>query len=130
MLLSELNNKSILILGFGTEGRDTFLFLRKKFPKLSLGIADRKPKLQVRNKGNTKLHLGKNYLKAIGKYQVIIKSPGIPTKALKRFLKPGQILTSQAALFFANCPGTIVGVTGTKGKSTTSSLIYAALKEG
>src|SRR3989344_2323940 len=120
MLLSELKNRSTLILGFGTEGKDTFLFLRKKFPKLSLGIADRKSKLRIQNRGNTKLYLGKNYLGAVRKYQVIIKSPGIPTKALKSFLKPEQLVTSQAALFFANCPGTIVGVTGTKGKSTTS----------
>lgn len=130
MLLSELKNKRVLILGFGTEGKDTFLFLRKKFPRLSLGIADRKSKLQVPNRRNTKLHLGKNYLKAAGKYQVVIKSPGIPTSSLKPFLRTGQILTSQAALFFANCPGTIIGVTGTKGKSTTSSLIYSVLKEG
>ncbi len=130
MLLSELKNKRVLILGFGTEGKDTFLFLRKKFPRISLGIADQKSKLTIPNKRNTKLHLGKDYLRAIKDYEVIIKSPGIPTSSLKPFLKTGQDITSQAALFFANCPGTIVGVTGTKGKSTTSSLIYSILKEG
>lgn len=130
MLLSELKNKRVLILGFGTEGKDTFLFLRKKFPNLPLGIADQKSKLVLPSKRNVRLHLGKNYLKAVRKYQVIIKSPGIPTKALKPFVKSGQRITSQAALFFANCPGTIVGITGTKGKSTTSSLIYGVLKEG
>src|SRR3989344_4736282 len=42
MLISELKNKEILILGFGREGQDTFLFLRKHFPSKNLGIADRK----------------------------------------------------------------------------------------
>lgn len=135
MLLSELKNKRVLILGFGREGKDTFLFLRKKFPNLPLGIADQKFPPKAGPPGAEKLkdvrwHLGKNYLKAVRKYQVIIKSPGIPTKALKPFVRNDQRITSQAALFFANCPGTIVGITGTKGKSTTSSLIYGVLKEG
>ena len=41
MILNELKNKRILILGFGLEGRDTFLFLRKLFPNKVLGVGDR-----------------------------------------------------------------------------------------
>jgi len=143
MKLNELKDKKILILGFGREGRDNFRFLRKLFPKKVLGIADRLkikdspkeslrlPTGQVRFKINdrkVKLHLGENYLKALKNYDVIIKSPGIPFKILSK--SDFNKITTQTEIFFNNCPGKIVGITGTKGKSTTASLIYQILKQG
>jgi len=127
MKLDELKNKKVLILGFGREGNDTFLFLRKLFPDKVLGIADRSEKIK-KPAGNVKLHLGKNYLNFLKDYDVVIKSPGIPFKILpKSSLKK---IVTQTDVFFDNCPGQIVGVTGTKGKSTTASLIYQILKQG
>ncbi|MDP2664113.1 MAG: Mur ligase family protein, partial [bacterium] len=129
-MLEELKNKKVLILGFGREGRDTFLFLKKLFPKKVIGVADRNPKPDL---GRLKLssgrkHFGKDYLKSLKNYEVIIKSPGIPFKILP---KPAlKKLTSQTEIFFDNCPGKIVGITGTKGKSTTSAMIYKVLKAG
>ncbi|PIR89649.1 UDP-N-acetylmuramoyl-L-alanine--D-glutamate ligase [bacterium (Candidatus Gribaldobacteria) CG07_land_8_20_14_0_80_33_18] len=130
MKLIELKNKKILILGFGEEGRDTFLALHKLFPKKVIGIADQK-EFSIFNFqfSNTKRHLGKNYLKSLKNYDVIIKSPGIPRTILKPYLKKNIRVTSQTEIFFQNCPGTIIGVTGTKGKGTTSSLIYHILKK-
>ena len=134
MRLNELKNKKILILGFGREGKDSFLALRKLFPKKVLGIADR---LKIKDLRFKKLrfkkvewHLGENYLKALKNYDLIIKTPGIPIKTLKPFLKKGTKVTSQTEIFFDNCPGIIVGITGTKGKGTTTSLIYQILKKG
>jgi len=129
-MLEELKNKKVLILGFGREGRDNFLFLRKLFPKKVLGVADRLKIKDLRFK-KVRLHLGENYLKALKDYDVIIKSPGIPFKELSKldfdYLKK---ITTQTEIFFENCPGKIVGITGTKGKSTTASLIYKILKRG
>ncbi|MFA4998901.1 MAG: Mur ligase family protein [Candidatus Paceibacterota bacterium] len=127
MKLEELRNKKILILGFGREGIDTFSFLRKLFPNKVLGIADKSEKIKKPGK-KTVLHLGKNYLEAIKKYDLVVKSPGIPFGIIPKssFGK----LTSQTKIFFDNCPGEIVGITGTKGKSTTTALIYNILKEG
>ena len=138
MLLNEFKNKKILILGFGREGRDTFRFLRKLFPKKILAVADRlefkkldeKAQKLIQHENTSRairLHLGENYLKALKDYDVIIKSPGIPFKILpKAVLKK---VTTQTEIFFDNCQGKIIGITGTKGKSTTTSLIYKILKE-
>src|SRR4030042_1278000 len=111
MILNEFKNKRILILGFGKEGRDAFLFFRKMFPDKVLGIADKK-KIKVKFK-RIKKHFGKNYLKSLKNYDAIIKSPGIPFKTIpKTELK--KIIT-QTDIFFDNCKGRIVGITGTKG---------------
>jgi len=114
MKLNQLKDKKILILGFGREGQDTFKFLKKLFPRKKIDIADQK--------------FDKNYLEKIKNHDVIIKTPGIPFKKLPG-LHPGKI-TTQTEIFFDNCPGMIIGITGTKGKSTTSYWIYQALKNG
>jgi UDP-N-acetylmuramoyl-L-alanine---L-glutamate ligase len=133
MKLQELKDKKILILGFGREGMDTFLFLKNAFPEKNIGIADKNEKVSlpsIRARSGITWYLGQNYLAALKNYEVIIKSPGIPTKIISPLLTKNQTLTSQTEIFFDNCPGKIVGVTGTKGKSTTSALIYAILKAG
>ena len=137
-MLNELKDERILILGFGREGRDNFRFLRRIFPDKILGIGDRlelekldgRAKEVVKKDKKLKLHLGENYLKALKNYEVIIKSPGIPPKLLTPFITKKQKITSQTEIFLDYCPGKIVGVTGTKGKSTTTSLIYQILKQG
>lgn len=125
MVLDEFKNKSILILGFGREGKDAFLFFRKMFPDKTLGIAD-KNKISIKGR-KIKKYSGKNYLESLKHYDVIIKSPGIPFKELPK--KELKKITTQTEIFFDNCKGKIVGITGTKGKSTTSSLIFEILKK-
>lgn len=128
-MLNELKDKKILILGFGREGQDTFRFLRKFFSKKVIGIADQK-QFSISNFKFSKIkwHLGKDYLKFLKNYDIIIKTPGIPLKILpKREIKK---ITSQTKIFFENCPGKIIGIAGTKGKSTTASFIYQTLKQG
>ena len=66
--------------------------------------------------------LSKDELKAIEDYDLVFKAPGI-------VLASDDKVTSQTKLFLDYCPSTIVGITGTEGKSTTSSLIYSILKE-
>ena len=130
MKISQLKDKEILILGLGKEGFSTLRFLKRIFPKKNLAIGDQKKEIyeKLKNYKKIKLYLGKDYLKAIKNYEVIIKSPGISPKIIKPYLKKNQILTSATEIFFENCSGKIIGVTGTKGKSTSCGLIYKVLK--
>jgi UDP-N-acetylmuramoylalanine--D-glutamate ligase len=135
MKVENLKNKKILILGFGKEGKDTLNFLSKVFPDKTFGVADKDKncKLKIENLKlkKVKLHFGENYLEALKDYDLIIKSPGIPIHLpeIEEAFREGKI-TSQTEIFFENYKGKIVGITGTKGKSTTASLIYKILKEG
>ncbi|HEY4496809.1 MAG TPA: UDP-N-acetylmuramoyl-L-alanine--D-glutamate ligase [Candidatus Paceibacterota bacterium] len=111
MLIDELKKyKKILILGYGIEGKATHEFLKKNMPEAEIGIADAKD--------------GENYLNKQKDYDLVIKSPGIS----KKFLT--QKYTTATNIFFANAKAPIIGITGTKGKSTTTSLIYEMFKEG
>lgn len=129
----KLKDKKICILGFGKEGQSTFQFLRKLFPKSTICVADEKPleKLDVsarkliKNDKNVREIFGPDYLNHLGSYDIIFKSPGIPIGKLPRDAK----ITSQTEVFLEKYRDKIIGVTGTKGKSTTSSLIYHLLKK-
>ena len=128
-IIQELTGKSVLILGFGREGRSTYRFIKNNNINCKIGIADIKEITdeEIVN-SDVALHTGENYLDAMKEYDVIMKTPGQSFKDVDL----GGIrdkVTSQTELFLKYGKNKIIGVTGTKGKSTTSSLIYAILKE-
>ena len=131
MKLEEIEKKKkILILGFGKEGKDAFLFLKKRFPEKEIAIADQKENLKIEKEWkNTKFFLGKDYLKHVNKFDLIVKSPGISPKILEiKKLYQKKKITTPAKIFFENCKGKIIGITGSKGKGQTALLIYKILK--
>ena len=78
-----------------------------------------------------KLILGKKALDNLGQYDVLVRSPGVKTlrKELQEAREKGVKVTSQTQIFLEECPCRVIGVTGTKGKGTTSTLIYEMLKK-
>ena len=64
--------------------------------------------------------------------EIVIRNPGIPLTSpyLRLAREHGASIEMEIALFFLACPGRIIGVTGTRGKTTTASLIYKILQEG
>ncbi|MBI2150408.1 MAG: UDP-N-acetylmuramoyl-L-alanine--D-glutamate ligase [Acidobacteria bacterium] len=141
MKLRDLERKSILILGFGTEGQATYEFLRGQWPSKPLSIADRRaledfPEETARRLQSdpaATLHFGPAYLDSLlsSKCEVIVKTPGIPasTDRIAQARRAGLVLTSHSQIFMSNYPREkIAGITGTKGKSTTASLLYGILK--
>ncbi|MBZ0295918.1 MAG: UDP-N-acetylmuramoyl-L-alanine--D-glutamate ligase [Anaerolineae bacterium] len=137
--LQQLTNKRVLIVGFGREGQSTYRFLRNTKAGLVIGICDRREidskdlelvsDLDKISNSSTTFHFGEDYLVSIRDYDIIIRSPGISTKKLEPFLREGQEVTSNARLFFELCENVIIGITGTMGKSTTTSLIYEMLRK-
>ena len=69
--------------------------------------------------------VGPDYLKGLNSYDLIVRSPGIKPRDIKTSAK----VTSAVREFFDHCPARIIGVTGTKGKGTTSTLIAKILEE-
>ena len=131
-LLNYLENKRILILGFGKEGESTYKLLRKYFPEKNLFIADKNmnlliEKIDLMEDPYLEVSLGENYLNGIEEYDLIIKAPGISFKGIDISSFENKI-TSQLELFLENISCHTVGITGTKGKSTTSTLMSEVFK--
>ena len=125
-LVEYLRDKKVLLLGFSREGRSTYNFMRRYLPTQHIDIADMK-EVSIDDE-NVTLHCGDGYLDAINDADIVIKAPGVP---LLNFTKPENVeITCQVDLFlrFAGCM--CIGVTGTKGKTTTSTLIHAMLRAG
>lgn len=120
--------QKILVLGFGREGKFSFDYWRKLNPHLKIWIADRN-KFDIPDK-NCSVIIGKKYLSSLEDFDLVVKSPGVSNQFIEIALarERGVIFTSITEIFFKNCRGKIIGVTGTKGKSTTVTLIYRALK--
>ncbi len=130
-LLDYLKDKKIVILGFGMEGESSYRFLRKNFPEKQLYIADKNTnlldnKIELMEDPYVEVSLGENYLNGIEEYEVILKAPGISLKDVD-ISKFENKITSQLELFLEFFDICSIGITGTKGKSTTSSLIYKIL---
>ena len=128
-IIQELTGKKVLILGFGREGKSTYHFIKKNNIDCKMGIADVKDITDEEVLlDKVTLHTGPNYLDSMNEYDVIMKTPGQSFKNVNLAKIRGKI-TSQTELFLKHGKDKIIGITGTKGKSTTSSLIYAMLKE-
>jgi len=110
----DYKNKKIAILGYGIEGQDVEKYLKSHGANVT--ILDKK--------------FDENYLGHLKDFEIIVRSPGV------RFDLPeildaknnGVKITSAINIFFEECPAKIIGVTGTKGKGTASTLIYEILK--
>jgi UDP-N-acetylmuramoylalanine--D-glutamate ligase len=130
-----VTGKKIAVLGLGIEGLTTLEFLAKY--GASVWVLDKRQKDELDQEMYAKAEalgakfiLGEEYLDKLAQFEVIFRSPGIKRKnkkLLEAELK-GSFVTSQTKLFFDLCPAPIIGITGTKGKGTTSSLVYEMLK--
>jgi UDP-N-acetylmuramoylalanine--D-glutamate ligase len=127
---NKFKNKKIAVIGAGVEGVASAEWLVKQGADVVVVDANESSGKELRAKG-IEIVAGKNYLDNLDQYDMIVRSPGIKLNLpeLVAAKEKGVIITSQTKLFFDLCPAPIIGVTGTKGKGTTASLIYEMIKK-
>lgn len=124
ILKEQIKDNHILILGYGREGHSTLHRILEVGGFASVTVAD---KNQVQLPDSVKALCGEHYMDTLDDYDLIFKSPGVvlpkdPEQYSCRF-------TSQMEVFFEAYRDRIIGITGTKGKSTTTTLLYHILKK-
>ena len=133
MISNDFKNKKVAVLGWGINGIDAAKYLLQVGADLT--VFDQK---QINDldfsgidKNKIKFSLGKDYLsKGLVGFDYVFRTPGVYRyiTEIVEAEETGVRVTSAVKLFFELCPGKIIGVTGTKGKGTTSTLIYKILK--
>ena len=130
---SNLNNKRVLVLGVGVSNRPLVRLLLRY--GIDVTCCDKTPRerldaevLELEAQG-AKLHLGDGYLDGLSG-DVVFRTPGLhpDTPQIKALRESGAVITSEMEAFFALCPARIIAVTGSDGKTTTSTLIAEMLR--
>lgn len=124
MKINELQNRKVVIFGYGREGQATLLALRARGIE-QMVVTDEKvlevPEFMLIDEV------------VIDDQTVVVKAPGIPLMNLwiTKWRAAGAVITSSTNIFLAERKGRgkLIGVTGTKGKSTTSALLAHVIKE-
>ena len=135
--MNELKDKKIAILGLGTEGDSLVRYLSQSGASVTIFDQNKESELVsqfVSRARESDCEIISQDLDTIdlGVFDIIFRSPGVrfSTISIQNAMKMGVKVSSPTKLFFEKCPATIIGVTGTKGKGTTSTLIYEMLKKG
>lgn len=127
--------KKVAILGFGREGQSLLKFLKKspQWKSAAITILDKNANLKTPR--GIKAITGHNYLKELAKFDIVFRSPGIAfsQKEITSARRAGVTFSSATKLFFEQLEQLpkkpiIIGITGTKGKGTTATMLYEMLK--
>lgn len=130
-----LQGLSVAVIGMGVSNTPLIRMLLREGIKVT--VCDRSPREKLTEQAaeleslGAKLCLGEHYLDKIHKHDVIFRTPGLSpnTPQLQKAVKKGCVLTSEMEVFFSVCPCPIIAVTGSDGKTTTTTLIAEFLKE-
>lgn len=132
-LIDYLKDKKVLILGCGLEGYSTYKLIRKYLPNQEVFISDANYNFlekfpDIKEDGKAVIVGQDMYLQGLENYDVIMKTPGLSFKDVDTSAFADKI-KSQLELFLEFVDVFTIGITGTKGKSSTSWMTYNMLKK-
>lgn len=130
----ELQGKKVAVIGLGVSHNDLIVMMIKR--GISLTLLDKRSREEIGLQAETlvqqgvQLDLGENYLDNLTRYDVVFRAPGVyfNKPELVKAREQGVVITSEMEVFFDLCPCPILAVTGSDGKTTTSTLISEMLK--
>ena len=133
--LESLTGKSIAVIGMGVSNTPLIRMLLRA--ELKVTVCDKSPRERVGELAaeleslGARLQLGEDYLEKLYRFDVIFRTPGLSPNhpELVKAAERGRTVTSEMELFFQLCPCKIIGVTGSDGKTTTTTLISEFLRE-
>ena len=123
----------VLIMGLGLHGggAESARYLAEKGAEVTVtDLRDEKilaPSIEKLAAYPIRYILGKHNIEDFRNADMVIKNPGV--KPDSSFLRAARRVETDISLFLAACPGLILAVTGSKGKSTVSSALYHVLNE-
>ncbi len=129
-------DKKVAIIGIGVSNIPLLEYFNKKGAKVT--VFDRRNIENIdKNIIDTisnycmGMSFGVDYLSKLHGFDIIFRSPSCrpDTKEIEEEVNRGAILTSEIEMLMKMCPGTIIGITGSDGKTTTTSLIYEIIKQ-
>jgi len=130
-----ISGKKTAVVGMGISNRPLIHFLVNLGAKVTAFDKKTKEKLGADvihqfEKIGVSLELGENYLDKLHEFDVVFKTPSmrIDSEALVNAKKEGAYVTSEMEEFIKYCPAKVFGVTGSDGKTTTTTLLYNMLK--
>lgn len=133
--LASLEGKSVAVIGMGVSNTPLIRMLLRAGVKVT--VCDKAAREQIAQRADeleslgARFQLGPDYLEKLSRFDVIFRTPGLSPNhpSVKEAVEKGSVLTSEMELFFRLCPCKIIAVTGSDGKTTTTTLISEFLKE-
>lgn len=138
LFLESLAGKKIAFIGTGISNLSTInLMLKSSKKPLNITLLDLKSEKNLNERvlslkqNGVKFICGENYLKSLTEFDLVVRSPGVyfNKPEMRNAISHGVVVTSEMELFFDFCPCKIIGITGSDGKTTTTTIISKILEE-
>ncbi len=129
--LHSLAGKTVAVIGIGVSNQPLLRLLLKA--GVDVTACDKKDRdalgglAEKLEEAGCKLRLGPDYLEGLDQ-DVIFRTPGLHPRYLENAKARGSVITSEMEVFFDVCPCPIIGITGSDGKTTTTTMIARLLR--